>query len=112
MKNRQEDDGKPGDGYSHEKHEDYSYIDVFKEVLETEQDWSKKRVYFSEIIYYEAHRDYHSGTMKQFQTLKQIDTMPDYEIKEAQWDLYKISMSDIVRSSFAGIIKCEFKMKI
>lgn len=62
--------------------------------------------YHSELVYAEAHRDYHIGSIKAFKALKQIGA-PDFELQEAKWDLFKISMSDILRNSFAGRLKCE-----
>ena len=107
---RQDGDGTVDGGYSHKKYENYSFIDIHKKVFENEKNTFKKNVYFFDIVYYEAHRDYHSGSIKRFPALKQIG-MPDDELKEAKWDLFKISMSDIVRNSLASRIKCEYQAR-
>lgn len=106
LKNRQEDK-EDDEGYSHYKHEDYSYIDLYKKAFEIAESPADKKHYYSEIAYFEAHRDYHQGSIKEFKTLKQIGT-PDHELNEAKWDLFKISMSDIVRNSFITILNCEY----
>lgn len=105
LKNRQEDK-EDDEGYSHYKHEDYSYIDLYKKAFEIAESPSDKKHYYSEIAYFEAHRDYHEGSIKEFKTLKQIGA-PDLELQEAKWDLFKISMSDIARNSFITILNCE-----
>ena len=63
-------------------------------------------MYFSELIYYQVHRQYHMGFITEFKALKQIDATPDYGIKGPEWDLFKITMSDIVRNSVAGRLNC------
>ena len=106
MKNRLEEDDEYVDGYSYYGHEDYSYMDFYKKAFENAKNRSQKELYFSELVYHEAHRDYHEGSFKEFKALKQIGP-PDHEVKEAKWDLFKISMSDIVRNSFSGIMQCK-----
>ena len=46
------------------------------------------------------------GFITEFKALKQIDATPDYGIKGPEWDLFKITMSDIVRNSVAGRLNC------
>ena len=100
-------------GYSHYKYEDYSFIDLLRKAFETfrieinESPFDKKQLY-SELLYYEAHREYHEGAIKEFKALNQIG-MPDHDLTEATWELFKISMSDITRNSTAGRLQCEFK---
>ena len=109
MKNRQdyrEDD----EGYSHYKHEDYSYLDLYKKAFEIAESPSDKTHYYAEIAYFEVHRGYHEGLIKEFKALKQIGA-PDHGLSEAKWDLFKISMSDIVRNSFITILNCEWISK-
>ena len=48
------------------------------------------------------------GAIKEFKALNQIG-MPDHDLTEATWELFKISMSDITRNSTAGRLQCEFK---
>ena len=113
MRNRQDDkerQGKLDGGYAYFKHEDYSYIDVYKKAFENVERSSRVSLqaenYYSELVYAEAHRDYHIGSIKAFKTLNQVGA-PDLELQEAKWDLFKISMSDILRNSIAGRLKCE-----
>ena len=111
MRNRQQHEG-PDGTYSHYKYEDYSYIDVYKKAFENAERSSMTslsldaRNYYSELVYAEAHRDYHIGSIKTFKALNQVGA-PDLELQEAKWDLFKISMSDILRNSCAGMLKCE-----
>ena len=107
LKNRlEENDEYCRFGYSYYGHGDYSYLDFYKKAFENVKVPSWKKHYLSEIVYYEAHRDYHEGSFKEFKALKQIGP-PDHELNEAKWDLFKISMSDIVRNSFSGIMQCK-----
>ena len=115
MRNRQDDkerQGKLDGGYAYFKHEDYSYIDVYRKAFENAQCSPLPSLslhaqnYYSELVYAEAHRDYHIGSIKAFKTLNQVGA-PDLELQEAKWDLFKISMSDILRNSIAGRLKCE-----
>ena len=114
MRNRQEKVGRQGKldgGYSYYQYEDYSYIDVYKKAFENAERSMpimdlEAESYYSELVYAETHRDYHSGSIKAFKTLNQVGA-PDLELKEAKWDLFKISMSDILRNSIAGRLKCE-----
>ena len=108
LKNRLEQDDEFGllGGYSYFGHEDYSYIDFYKKAFENVKVPSWKKHYFSELVYYETHRNYHEGSFKEFKALKQIGP-PDHELNEAKWDLFKISMSDIVRNSVSGKMQCK-----
>lgn len=94
-------------GYSHCKYEDYSFIDFHRKAFEsTKIHPTDKKYFYSELIYYGAHRDYHGGSIQEFKSLSQIGT-PDHELQEPKWELFKITMSDITRSSPAGRFRCE-----
>ena len=109
MRNRQQHEG-PDGTYSHYKYEDYSYIDVYKKAFENVErstmTFFDARNKYSELVYAEAHRDYHIGSIKAFKALNQVGA-PDLDLQEAKWDLFKISMSDILRNSCAGWLKCK-----
>ena len=110
-RNREDEGFEQDGGYSHCKYQDYSFIDLLRKALETFRNEStgtpfdKKQLY-SEIVYYEAHREYHQGGIKEFKALEQVGT-PDHDLREAKWELFKITMSDITRDSVVGRIKCE-----
>ena len=110
-RNREDEGFEQDGGYSHCKYEDYSFIDLLRRALETFRvhstgsPFDKKQLY-SEIVYYEAHREYHEGAIKEFKALNQVGT-PDHDLREAKWELFKISMSDITRNSVAGRLQCE-----
>ena len=112
LKNRLDENDEYVDGYlyymriSYKKRNDYSYIDFYKKAFDNAKNLSEKKRFYSEIVYEEAHRDYHKGSIKEFKALKQIG-VPDHELKEAKCELFKISMSDIVRDGFAGKFNCK-----
>ena len=97
-------------GYSHCKYEDYSYIDFHRRAFESFESNRlhpiNKKYFYSELVYYEAHREYHCGSIKEFKALSQVGT-PDHELQEAKWELFKITMSDITRNSVSGRLQCE-----
>ena len=66
-----------------------------------------KKNYYAELVRSETHRDYHMGSIKQFNTILQVDCRPDYDLKEPKWDLFKISMSDICCRSLAAMFRCK-----
>ena len=86
------------------RHDDYSYMTLLARALENTSDPALKKQYYAELVHSEAHRDYHMGSIKQFKSLIQIDERPDSEIKEAKWDLFKISMSDIAQNSLGALL--------
>ena len=86
------------------RHDDYSYMTLLARALENTSDPDLKKKYYAELVHSEAHRDYHMGSIKQFKSLVQIDERPDTEIKEAKWDLFKISMSDIAQNSLGALL--------
>ena len=93
-------------GYSHCKYEDYSFIDFHRRAFESTVHPTDKKHFYSELVYYGAHREYHEGSIKEFKALNQVGT-PDHELQEAKWELFKITMSDITRSSPAGRFRSE-----
>ena len=93
------------------KHDDYGFVNLFVRAFENATDPVLKKKYYAELVHSETHRDYHMGSIKQFKTLVQMDKKADTEIKEAKWDLFKISMSDIARNSMAALFKCKICLK-
>ena len=89
------------------KHEDYNYIPLLRKAIEHETDISLQKDYHAALVHSETHRDFYMGSIKQFKTLSQVDIKPDYELKEAKWDLFKISMSDISRGSLKDLLVCK-----
>ena len=45
------------------------------------------------IVEGEALKDFYTPSMKHIKPLIQLDDKPDSNIKEARWDIYKISLS-------------------
>ena len=110
-RNRQDERFEQDGGYSHCKYEDYSFIDILRKAFETFRIESTgspfdKKQLNSELVYYEAHREYHTGSIKEFKALNQVGT-PDHDLQEAKWELFKISMSDITRNSVVGRLQCK-----
>ena len=82
---------------------DYKFIDFFNEAFNCfvmEKNLSnggqmdkQTTEYIMESMHSKIHRDYYSGSIKQF-NLAQIDRRPNLDLTEAKWDLFKITLSD------------------
>ena len=64
--------------------------------------------YFMEATHSKIHQDYYKGSIKQF-NLSQIDRRPNCDLKEAKWDLFKITLSD--NGSKSTLSKCKTILK-
>ena len=82
---------------------DYKFINLFNEAVHcfmmekkllTGEPLDRQRTeYVLESMHSKIHRDYYSGSIKQF-NLEQIDLRPNWDLAEAKWDLFKITLSD------------------
>ena len=70
----------------------YGYVDYMRKSYESEtlQDSKYNKLIF--LRYQEASRDYFTGQITQINNLVQFDHRPS-DLKEARWDIYKISLS-------------------
>ena len=75
----------------------YSFIEYTRKAYQYEHRPYKKEEAMICIQYDEAMRDYFTGQITEIRHLVQFDQKPS-DIKEAKWDVYKISFSfDITR---------------
>ena len=72
---------------------DYKYIKFYWKAYHAQHDATEKENYLSAIYDAEARRDYYTGSLKQISNAIQLDQKPNFEIKEAQADIYKITIS-------------------
>ena len=79
MSNEQEVNHEYSDGYSYCKFEDDSHVEYHRKAFENAKSPAEKKLFYSELVYYETHRDYHGGSIKEFRALSQVDT-PDLEL--------------------------------
>ena len=95
-------------------YEDYNFQTLFNKavlnfVLEnaTSNGFSFDKLrteYFMEGMHSKLHQEYYNGSIKQF-NLAQIDRRPNCDLKEAKWDLFKITLSD--NGSKSTLSKCK-----
>ena len=75
----------------------YSYIEYYRKSYQYEHRPYKKEETMICIQYDEAMRDYFTGQITEIRHLVQFDQKPS-DLKEAKWDVYKISFSfDVTR---------------
>ena len=72
---------------------DFTYIDMYKKSYENETDPEKKRDQLYTLRITEAHREFHTGSLKPIKHLIQFDQTPNKDLKEARPEIYKISVS-------------------
>ena len=71
---------------------DFSYIQYIQKAYDNQVFPEKKQKLLLTLQYSEAFRDYNTGIMKDFKNLVQLDPTP-YPLKEARFEIYKISLS-------------------
>ena len=72
---------------------DHSYIDFYRKAYDYEQDPARKDIHFHAIKDSEIRKEYHMGSIKQINHAIQYDDKPNRELKESQWELFKITIS-------------------
>ena len=72
---------------------DYSYIEYFYKAMKNYTNVNKKADVYHNIISNEAHRDYHTPSVRHINHLIQIDEKPNLELREPRCEIYKISLS-------------------
>ena len=76
-----------------DKHErDYSYIEYYRKAYENMQIEEEKRYYYFMLLHAEAARDYNTTSIRQIDHLVQLGK-PNFDLKEPECDLYKVSIS-------------------
>lgn len=76
----------------------FEYIEYYRKAYELETHPGQKEFFHFEILEQEAFRDYHTETLRQIDNLIQIGK-PNFELKEAKEELYKISVSHFMSKS-------------
>ena len=77
---------------------DYSYIEYYRKSADKRSDFSLRLGQLHQVKYCEVERDYFTGSLRQINHLIQIDEKPNLELKEPQWEIYKISISSISKN--------------
>ena len=73
---------------------DYSYIKYYRAAYENEKrNMIDKQNYLLATLEAESSRDFFTGSLRQINNLIQFDQKPNYELKEARLEVYKISVS-------------------
>ena len=72
---------------------DYTYLDFYRKSYEYENEPLKKTAFFNQWREAIARREYHTGSIRPINHLIQFDKKPNIEVKEARWEIYKISVS-------------------
>ena len=72
---------------------DYSWIEYKRKAFENQTDPALKEKYLHRLQDVEARRDFHTGSLRPIDHLIQFDNNPNMELKEARWEIYKISIS-------------------
>ena len=72
---------------------DYGYIEYFEKAKANTPALEHKILMDNLIKTHEAMRDYYSRSLKQINHLIQIDEIPNLELEEPRWEIYKISLS-------------------
>ena len=78
---------------------DYGYIECLrKSVVAGNFSLTAPDIYLKEgmlnlIRFHESKRDYYTASLRPVNHLVQIDEMPNLELMEPKWELYKISIS-------------------
>ena len=80
----------------------FGFIEYFRRSYENETDATRANETLHLLRTSEAQRDYFHGDLKQIQNMIQIGR-PNYDLKEAQWELYKLSVSHEHTSEFLRI---------
>ena len=75
----------------------FGYLDYYRKGYENETDPAAKDAALACLQQQEARRDFHTASMKQINHLIQFDPEPNTELREARWELYKISVPMIFK---------------
>ena len=78
---------------------DYSFVDSYRKVYQSCKDNGNeelKHAAWINLRHGEARRDYYTGLLKEFKNFEQLDQMPNYDLKEAKCEIYKLTLSDNV----------------
>ena len=82
----------------HPARRDYEFIEYLRKSMANQPDPSERNKLLQEIQFHEAERDYFTQPLRHINHLIQFDKNPNAELKEARWELYKISFSFNKRS--------------
>ena len=72
---------------------DMTFLEYFRKSHEYEQDLEKKKFALNTLRATEIRYDFFRGSLKSISNLIQFDPKPNYELKEARCEIYKISVS-------------------
>ena len=86
----------------------YDYIEYYRKAYEYENDPDEKESSLFLVRKEEAKRDFFTGKLKEINHLVQFDQIPR-DLKEAKWDIYKISISNAYISKDI-ILNCDYSI--
>ena len=70
----------------------YTYIEYARKAYKN-AGRNCKELYFQNLQFMEAIKDYFTESIDEINCLKQFDQIPNLDLKESKWELYKISFS-------------------
>ena len=73
---------------------DWDYIDYFRKAYEYENKDCLKQNCLLGLRKAEAKHDFYTGLIKEIKHLEQLDPTPNIELKEAKWEVYKVTISN------------------
>ena len=91
---------------------DYSYIDLYQKAYDNDHDAMRKENILNTLKDAKVRRDYNLGSMKQINHAIQFDQKPNTELKEAQCEIYRITINSVPISKmpFSFIFKRNVKL--
>ena len=72
----------------------YSFVDYYQKAYEFEEKDELKCNFRILLRQAEARRDFYTGMIKEITRLEQFDSKPNLELREPQWEIYKITITD------------------
>ena len=70
----------------------YTHIEYARKAYQNAERNCKEQ-YFQYLQFMEAMKDYFNESIDEIKYLKQLDQIPNLDLKESKWELYKISIS-------------------
>ena len=73
---------------------DWDYIEYYRKAYEYQNEDVLKRNFLTALRKAEAKRDFYTGLIKEIKHLEQFDPTPNIELREAKWEVYKVTISN------------------
>ena len=73
---------------------DYTFIEYYRKAYENvSENPAYKQFLLMRLRKAEARRDYYTGLIKEFKNFTQLDSIPNHSLKEAKWEVYKVTIA-------------------